>query len=150
MATLSVNPENLGKENLTKAFIGGFAGTAVFTLMGMFVAPNVIGQPMDVAALMAPMLGGSHTLGVIAHFVIGTIAFPIAYLLFGANNLPGPGWLRGALFLIPVYLVAMIVVMPILGQGMFFGGGPKAVVALAGHLVFGLVMGAIIGKPASQ
>jgi hypothetical protein len=150
MATLSVNPQNLGKENLTKAFIGGFAGTAVFTLMGMFVAPNVIGQPMDVAALMAPMLGGSHTLGVIAHFVIGTIAFPIAYLLFGANNLPGPGWLRGALFLIPVYLVAMIVVMPILGQGMFFGGGPKAVVALAGHLVFGLVMGAIIGKPASQ
>jgi hypothetical protein len=150
MATLSVNPENLGKENLTKAFIGGFAGTAVFTLMGMFVAPNVIGQPMDVAALMAPMLGGSHTLGVIAHFVIGTIAFPIAYLLFGANNLPGPGWLRGALFLIPVYLVAMIVVMPILGQGLFFGGGPKAVVALAGHLVFGLVMGAIIGKPASQ
>jgi hypothetical protein len=150
MATLSVNPQNLGKENLTKAFIGGFAGTAVFTLMGMFVAPNVIGQPMDVAALMAPMLGGSHTLGVIAHFVIGTIAFPIAYLLFGANNLPGPGWLRGALFLIPVYLVAMIVVMPILGQGLFFGGGPKAVVALAGHLVFGLVMGAIIGKPASQ
>jgi hypothetical protein len=40
MATLSVNPQNLGKENLTKAFIGGFAGTAVFTLMGMFVAPN--------------------------------------------------------------------------------------------------------------
>jgi hypothetical protein len=149
MANLIAKVEYLGKENLTRAFIGGFAGTLVFTLMGMFVAPNVIGQPMDVAALMAPMLGGSHTLGVIAHFVIGTIAFPIAYLLFGANNLPGPGWLRGALFLIPVYLVAMIVVMPILGQGLFFGGGPKAIVALAGHLVFGLVMGAIIGKPAN-
>jgi hypothetical protein len=149
MANLIAKVEYLGKENLTRAFIGGFAGTLVFTLMGMFVAPNVIGQPMDVAALMAPMLGGSHTLGVIAHFVIGTIAFPIAYLLFGADNLPGPGWLRGALFLIPVYLVAMIVVMPILGQGLFFGGGPKAIVALAGHLVFGLVMGAIIGKPAN-
>jgi hypothetical protein len=149
MANLIAKVEYLGKENLTRAFIGGFAGTLVFTLMGMFVAPNVIGQPMDVAALVAPMLGGSHTLGVIAHFVIGTIAFPIAYLLFGADNLPGPGWLRGALFLIPVYLVAMIVVMPILGQGLFFGGGPKAIVALAGHLVFGLVMGAIIGKPAN-
>jgi hypothetical protein len=119
----------------------------VFTLMGLFVAPNVIGQPMDVAALMAPMLGGSHTAGVIAHFVTGTIVFPIAYLLLGIRILPGPAWLRGVLFLIPLYLVAMAVVMPILGQGFFFGSPPKAMVALMGHVVFGLVMGATIGKP---
>jgi hypothetical protein len=148
LAALAAKVESLGKEKLIRAWIGGFAGTLVFTLMGLFVAPKMIGQPMDVAALMAPMLGGSHTLGVIAHFALGTIAFPIAYLLFGANNLPGPGWLRGAIFLIPVYLVAMIIVMPVLGQGLFFGGGPKAIVALVGHLMFGLVMGGIIGKPA--
>jgi len=102
---------------------------------------------MDVAALIAPMLGGSHTAGVIAHFLTGTIVFPIAYLIFGIRALPGPAWLRGALFLIPLYLVAMAVVMPILGQGFFFGSPPKAMVALMGHVAFGLVMGAIIGKP---
>ena len=102
---------------------------------------------MDVAALMAPMLGGSHTVGVIAHFVIGTVVFPIAYLVLGIRKLPGPAWLRGALFLIPVYLVAMVVMMPVLGQGLFFGSPPKAMVALMGHVVFGLAMGAIIGKP---
>jgi len=58
--------------------------------------------------------------------------------------------MRGALFLIPVYLVAMVVVIPVLGQGLFFGSPPKAMVALMGHVVFGLVMGAIIGKPANQ
>jgi len=115
--------------------------------MGQFVAPNVIGQPMDVAALLAPALGGSHTAGVIAHFVAGTVVFPIAYLILGIRNLPGPAWLRGAIFMIPVYLVAMAVMMPILGQGFFFGSLPKAMVALVGHVVFGLVMGAIIGKP---
>jgi hypothetical protein len=50
---------------------------------------------MDVAALLAPIFGGSHTAGVIAHFVNGTVVFPIAYLLLGQRNLPGPGWLRG-------------------------------------------------------
>jgi hypothetical protein len=145
-----VQTENLVKPKLIRALIGGFAGTVVFTLMGLFVAPHVIGQPMDVAALMAPMLGGSHTAGVIAHFVTGTVVFPIAYLVLGIRRLPGPAWLRGAIFLIPVYLVAMVVVMPILGQGLFFGSPPKAMVALMGHVVFGLIMGAIIGKPTNE
>ena len=140
--------ENLVKAKLIRALVGGFVGTVVFTLMGQFVAPNVIGQPMDVAALLAPVLGGSHTAGVIAHFVTGTVVFSIAYLIFGLRYLPGPAWLRGAIFLIPLYLVAMAVIMPILGQGFFFGSPPKAMVALMGHVVFGLCMGAIIGRPA--
>ncbi len=96
--------ENLVKAKLIRALVGGFVGTVVFTLMGQFVAPNVIGQPMDVAALLAPALGGSHTAGVIAHFVTGTVVFSIAYLIFGLRYLPGPAWLRGAIFLIPLYL----------------------------------------------
>ena len=135
------------KEKLVRGLVGGFVGTLLFTMMGKFLAPHVIGQPMDVAALMAPMLGGSHVVGVIAHFITGTVVFPIAYLIVGIRKLPGPGWLRGAIFLIPVYLVAMAVVMPVLGQGFFFGDPPKAMVALMGHVVFGLAMGAIIGKP---
>ena len=150
MAILNAQTENLVKEKLTRALAGGFVGTVVFTLMGLFVAPHVIGQPMDVAALMAPMFGGSHTAGVIAHFVTGTVVFPIAYLILGIRHLPGPAWLRGAIFMIPLYLIAMAVVMPLLGQGFFFGSPPKAMVALIGHVVFGLVMGAIIGKPANQ
>ena len=150
MNGLVAQTENLVKAKLIRALVGGFVGTVLFTLMGQFVAPNVIGQPMDVAALLAPALGGSHTAGVIAHFVTGTVVFPIAYLILGLRYLPGPAWLRGAIFLIPLYIVAMAVIMPILGQGFFFGSPPKAMVALMGHVVFGLVMGAIIGRPADQ
>ena len=142
--------KSLVKSKLPRALIGGFIGTALFTLMGMFIAPKVLGQPMDVVALIAPLLGGSHTAGVIAHFVTGTIVFPIAYLVLGIRWLPGPGWLRGALFLIPLYLGAMVVVMPFLGQGLFFDSAPKAMVAFMGHVAFGMVMGAIIGKPVSE
>ena len=147
MNTQFEQAESILKPKLPRALAGGFVGTVLFTLMGMFVAPKVLGQPMDVAALIAPLLGGSHTAGVIAHFVTGTIVFPIAYLVLGIRWLPGPGWLRGALFLIPLYLVAMVVVMPFLGQGLFFDSAPKAMVALMGHIVFGLSMGAIIGRP---
>jgi hypothetical protein len=81
MNTQVAQAENIVKSKLLRAFVGGFVGTVLFTLMGMFVAPKVIGQPMDVAALIAPVLGGSYTAGVIAHFVTGTILFPIAYLV---------------------------------------------------------------------
>jgi hypothetical protein len=84
---------------------------------------------------------------VLVHFITGTVIFPIAYLILGIRTLPGPGWVRGVLFMIPVYLFAMVVVMPVLGQGLFFVSAPKAMVALMGHVAFGLVMGAIIGRP---
>ena len=135
------------KENWIRALIGGFVGTVVFTLMGKFVAPQVIGQPMDVGVLLAPIFGGSHTVGSIAHFVNGSVLFPIAYLALGIRYLPGPGWLRGAIFLIPLYLGAMVVIMPILGHGFFFDSPPKAMVALMAHIAFGVFMGAIIGRP---
>jgi hypothetical protein len=41
----------------------------------------------------------------------------------------------------------MVVIMPILGQGFFFDSPPKAMVALIGHVAFGVCMGAIIGRP---
>jgi hypothetical protein len=147
MNQLIITTIELIKTNWIKALIGGFVGTVVFTLMGKYLAPQVIGQPMDVAALLAPIFGGSHTAGVIAHFVNGTVVFPIAYLILGFRYLPGPAWLRGAIFLILLYLVAMVVIMPILGHGFFFGSPPRAMVALMAHIVFGLCMGAIIGRP---
>jgi hypothetical protein len=39
--------ESLVKEKLVRALAGGFVGTVIFTLMGQFLAPHVIGQPMD-------------------------------------------------------------------------------------------------------
>lgn len=45
MNTQVEQAENVVKSKLPRAFVGGFVGTVLFTLMGMFVAPKVIGQP---------------------------------------------------------------------------------------------------------
>ncbi len=150
MNQLSSNTKNLVQEKVIRGLIGGAVGTILFTLMGHFVAPKIIGQPMDVAKLLEPAVGGSYELAQVMHFLVGTLIFPLAYIVIGLQRLPGPGFIRGALFLIPLYLGAMIVVMPMMGYGFFFDSPPKAMVALMGHLVFGLAMGAIIGLPKSE
>jgi len=148
IATLDTNVIRTDvKTKLSKAILGGFIGTIVFSIMGKFVAPIMIGQPMDVAALMAPALGGSYIAGMIAHFVTGSIAYPIGYLLTIFHWVPGPAAIRGIIFGICAYLFAMIVVMPALGHGFFFGAAPKAMVALVVHIVFGAILGWVTGKP---
>ena len=102
---------------------------------------------MDVAAIIAHMLGTSESIGLMMHFMVGTIVFPIGYLLIGYSRLPGSGWLRGLLFLIPIYLIAMIVVMPMAGKGIFFHSMPMSMVALMGHMVYGIILGIIVGTP---
>ena len=138
---------NVSKSNVVKALVGGFLGTLAFTLMGKFLAPHLIGQSMNVAAIIAHMLGTSESIGLIMHFMEGTIVFPIAYLLIGYRRLPGSGWLRGLVFLMPIYLIAMTVVMPIAGKGLFFHSMPMSMVALMGHMVYGIILGAIVGTP---
>ncbi|PSU72950.1 hypothetical protein C9J22_03140 [Photobacterium phosphoreum] len=133
--------------NVIKAFIGGFLGTLAFTLMGKFIAPHLIGHSMNVAAIIAHMLGTSDSVGLMMHFMVGSIIFPIGYLLVGYKYLPGPGWLRGIIFLIPIYLIAMTVIMPMAGKGVFFNSVPMSMVALMGHMVFGLILGLVVGTP---
>lgn len=135
------------KNNLIKALLGGFIGTIVFTVMGQFIAPHIIGFPMNIGKMIAGMIHSPENVGVMIHFVMGTILFPISYLLLGYNRIPGPGWLKGLLYLLPIYLVAMIVIVPMAGKGLFFDSFPTAMIALMGHLIYGVIMGAIIGTP---
>ncbi|PST96262.1 hypothetical protein C9I87_04505 [Photobacterium iliopiscarium] len=135
------------KNNLIKALLAGFIGTIVFTVMGQFIAPHIIGFPMNIGKMIAGMIHSPENVGVMIHFVMGTILFPISYLLLGYNRIPGPGWLKGLLYLLPIYLVAMIIIVPMAGKGLFFDSFPAAMIALMGHLIYGVIMGAIIGTP---
>ena len=76
--------------------MGGFAATAVMTFMMYFVAPMMIGQPMDIAAMLGSTLGDSWALGMMAHAVNGVLIFPLIYVLVLYRFLPGAPWLKGA------------------------------------------------------
>jgi len=67
------------KPNLTKAILGGLAGTVMMTMMMRFVAPLMLGHPMDIAGMLANMMGGVWAIGMAAHLMNGVVIFPLVY-----------------------------------------------------------------------
>lgn len=132
--------------NYGKAIAAGMAGTIVMTLVGVFVAP-MMGMPkMNPAEMLAGPMGNNLVLGWAAHFMIG-IVLAVIYAAV-APSLPGPPALRGAVYGIAPWLLAQVVVMPMMGTGMFSGSMMMAGGSLLGHLLYGATVGAVYGAPA--
>ena len=138
------------KPNVGKAILGGLVGTAVMTMMMYFVAPMMTGQKMDIAAMLGSMMGNSWMLGMMAHFMNGVLIFPLIYVFILFKLLPGQPWLKGLLWGVVLWLLAQVVVMPMMGGGFFSAqmGGMMAVMgSLMGHAVYGVLLGAVAGSP---
>ncbi|MBI3636574.1 MAG: hypothetical protein HY216_10265 [Candidatus Rokubacteria bacterium] len=135
-----------------KAIAGGFVGTVVMTLMMYFVAPMLLGAPMDVAAMLGGMLGGSWALGMMMHFVSGSVVFPLIFIYLVYGRVPGAPWVVGTVLGLALWLLSQAVVTPMMGGGFFSAraGGPMAVMAsLIAHAVYGALLGAIAGAAES-
>jgi uncharacterized membrane protein YagU involved in acid resistance len=131
---------------LPRAIGGGLAGTVVFTLMMKFLAPEMIGHPMDIAAVLGTFTGLGTRAGMLMHFLLGTLGFAIAFVIVGPY-LPGRGWLRGVTFMTVIWFLGGLIAMPVLGVGLFFGGAREAIAALFGHVAFGAILGIVTRLP---
>ncbi len=127
--------------NLKRAVLAGVFGTMAITLVATVGAP-LMGLPkMDIPGMLAGVMGGVVVIGWVAHFMIGVI-LAIGYA-FVSGMLPGPAFVRGALYGIAPWLMAQIVVMPMMGMGLFSGAAAPAMGSLIGHLVYGAVVGLV-------
>ncbi len=131
--------------SLGKAIVAGLTATAAMTLL-MVMAPKIGMPKMDIGAMLASKMGGVPALGWAAHFMIG-IVLALVYALAFQRRLPGAGFVRGAVFALVPWLVAQLVVMPMMGMGLFSGSVAMAGGSLMGHLVYGTVLGGILGVP---
>jgi hypothetical protein len=128
-----------------RAMAAGFAATIVFTLATYYAAPLLTGFPLDIGAYFTDKLGGNAMLGAMLHYLAGTIAFPLGYVVIGPV-LPGSLPVKGLAYGVAVWLVAMLVVFPATGAGLFMSNmvGLDAVIAsLIGHLIYGAVLGTL-------
>jgi hypothetical protein len=119
--------------NWTGIIVGGLVATAVMTVL-MLMAPAMGLPPMNIGAMLGSVMGGSLLLGWMAHFMIGTVLAIIYGTLF-VTRLPGPGFVRGALYGFVPWIVAQLVVMPMMGAGLFGGSFGAGFGSLMGHLV---------------
>ena len=129
----------------SRAVIAGAVATLIMTVVGLHVAPLMGIPPMNPADMLAGAMGGSAMLGWLGHFAIG-IALAIGYALVQVR-IPGPPALRGGLYGIAPYLLAMIAVMPMMGMPFFAGFSAMTIGSLIGHLVYGATLGLIYGSP---
>lgn len=129
------------RPNVVSAIVAGVVGTVVMTLV-MVMAP-MMGMPkMDIAGMLAGFMGISILLGWIAHFMIGIIlAFGYALLFAGKSRLKP--WLLGAIYGLIPWLMAQLLVMPMMGVPIFSGSAVMAMGSLIGHLIYGAVIGAV-------
>ena len=129
--------------NPGRAVLAGVIGTAVMTMIGLYVAPMMGIPRMNPAAMLAGAMGGNLIAGWMAHFMIGVIL--AAGFAVAGRFLPGPAPARGALFALVPFLMAQLLVMPMMGMPVFSGSAPLAMGSLIGHLVYGAVVGAVYG-----
>lgn len=132
-----------------KAILGGFVATVVMTPL-MYFVPLVLGMPMDIGAMLGKMLGNSWMLGMMLHFINGSILFPLIYAYALYDVLPGSSWLKGTVWGVILWFLAQSVVMPMMGAGFFssaIGGGLAVLGSLVMHVIYGTTLGALAGGP---
>lgn len=111
---------------------------------------NVMRVPMvDFGRLIATKILRYHThgtsLGLVLH-VLNGVLLALVYALFVVHALPGSFLVRGLTYGAGLWLVMMVVVVPVLGDG-FFGwrvSRTMAPSALVVHLLYGLIVGLAI------
>jgi len=137
---------------LSRAVLGGFVGTAAMTAMMYLVAP-MMGLRMDIAAMLGSMLGGIWAAGMVMHVVNGTFIFPAIYAYALYDRVPGSPTIKGTVWGVALWLMAQVIVMPMMGAGLFssnMGGLMAAMGSLAGHVLYGSLLGVIASAPETR
>ncbi len=136
------------QRNITKTILAGLGATTVMTMM-MYASP-MMGMPkMDIAGMISGMMKMPWIIGMMIHLMMGVVLFPFIYATVLVDKLPGPGFLKGTIWGMILFIIAQTMVMPMAGMGIFSSASPQQMLmvmgSLMGHLVYGAILGAIVG-----
>lgn len=146
------------RPKLRRTFRAGFFATIVMTCL-MYISP-LVGMPkMDIAAMLGSFVTQSEavptnaawSLGMLIHFVLGTLLFPAIYVQTFHIQINLKPIFKGVGFGLILWFLAQVLVMPMMGAGTFSVETPRPMLSvmgsLIGHLLYGAVLGQMIGKP---
>lgn len=130
---------------IKKTLIGGITATTAMTLLMM--AGPMMGMPkMPIGDMLAGFIGIHVALGWVLHFMIGTV-LAAGYIFVWKERGSSNPVVRGLLFSLLPFFMAQLIVMPMMGAGLFSSNTPAPLVmvmgSLMGHFVYGAVLGAV-------
>jgi uncharacterized membrane protein YagU involved in acid resistance len=147
--------------NLSRAIAAGFVGTLVMTMVMMF-APAMGMPKMDIAAMLGgifaaqpPAMGsGLWLIGFGMHLMIGVAVLSTGFALVKSYLPTASSFFRGLFFGVGVWLMAQLIVMPMMGAGLFSSNLPRGTMmaagSLIGHLIYGGIVGLVYGRRESE
>lgn len=130
-----------------KGMAAGFVATVVLSIFMLARSAAGILPDLNVVTALAGLLGSdSAIVGWIAHFVLGTVPWGIAFVLI-ERHLPGGCAMRGVFFGGLAWVAMMVIFMPLIGAGLFAYnlGWVVWAVTLVLHLIYGWTLGFTYG-----
>ena len=135
--------------------IGGAIATAAFDAFGQLYAPEAgypALAPVPLATQSLERLFGPEyaQYGPLAHFAMGIVGYPLGYVLLARplSRMIAPNlhwWVTGIVFGVVIWAFALYVMAHLVaGNPPFLGFVDLTWVALAGHIVYGFVLAAVM------
>ncbi len=137
------------RPGMINAFLGGAAGTAAMMLGTSYVVPMMMSMDMDTAAMLSDFFGSSYWFGMAINIFLGVVVFPLFYIYVVVDRLFGSPLLRGLIWGVALWLVADLLVFPVLGTGVFMsnvGGWAAVLASLVAHLLYSGLLGVFAGR----
>ena len=141
--------------NIIKGILAGMIATIVLSIMMIIKAKMQVMPDLNIIAMLSEKMDGPMAIGWAMHFMIGAGYGVLITLLY--NKLPtNCGLQKGMVLGLLGWLMMMVVIMPMMGQGLFAMsmGIMAPVMTLILHLIFGVVLGGsyqkLMGSPASS
>ena len=133
-------------KNIVSIIKGGLIATAAMTLL-MLIAPMMGLPKMPIGKMLAGFMNLPVVVGWAMHFMIG-VALAAGYILVLKDRMPGrAAVVKGIEFSLIPFLMAQLIVMPMMGAGLFSTNTPAPMMmvmgSLLGHVVYGAVLGVV-------
>lgn len=136
---------------LATSLAAGVAADLTWEVWARGITPFLVGGPLEPAALVQSVFGFNNVLvAEIIHLVVGLVFYPLGYLFVARPLqraiLPGlPWYLTATGFGVGLWIFALYVMAHLLaGLPPFLGFIPLTWASLAGHVLFGLVVGLVV------
>jgi uncharacterized membrane protein YagU involved in acid resistance len=131
--------------------IAGLVATIVLSILMYMKDMMGLMPELNIIAMLAGKMGGNAMMGWVGHFMIGVVGYGLAFAVIGGKLPGGSSTVRGIVLGIIGWLMMMVMLMPMMGAGLFaMNMGMMAPVAtLMLHVIFGAVLGLVYGKSGS-
>lgn len=134
-------------KTIINSMLAGLIATIVLSVLMVMKGMMGLMPDVDVIAMLADKMGSGAAMGWVGHFVIGIVGYGLAHALVFSRLPFGNHWLRGLALGIAGWLGMMLVLMPMMGAGLFGLNMPSGIMApmatLILHAIFGIVFGLV-------